>query len=78
LASGNEELIRGIWVHTPDELRTHFVGAWLTEAAELQLEVPFRWLLGLTSDPSLDVAVELMVGNRLVWALCEVEAGDSI
>jgi hypothetical protein len=74
LASGDEELIREIWVRTPDEVRTRCVGAWLSAAAEFRLEVPFRWLLGLTTDANLDQAVELMVENRLVGALCEVEA----
>jgi hypothetical protein len=74
LASGDEELTRGIWVHTPDEVRTRRVGTWLRFAAALQLEVPFRWLLGLASDANLDRAVELMVEERLVGALCAVEA----
>jgi hypothetical protein len=74
LASGDEELIREIWVHTPDEVRTQRIGAWLRAAAEFQLEVPFRWLLGMASDANLDLAVEQMVEYRLVGALCEVEA----
>jgi hypothetical protein len=74
LASGDEELIREIWVHTPDEVRTRLVGTWLKNAAELQVEVPFHWLLGLASDANLDEAVELMVEERLAGALCEVEA----
>jgi hypothetical protein len=74
LASRDDELIREIWVHTPDEVRTRQVGVWLKNAAALQLDLPFRWLLGLASDANLDVAVELMVENRLVGALCEVEA----
>jgi hypothetical protein len=74
LASGDEELIREIWVHTPDEVRAQCVGSWLKTAAALQLEVPFRWLLSLASEANLDEAVELMVEDRLVGALCEVEA----
>jgi hypothetical protein len=74
LVSTNEELIREIWVHTPDEVRVRYVGASLAVAAELQLEAPFRWLLGLANGASLDEAVELMVGNRLVGALCKIEA----
>jgi hypothetical protein len=74
LASGDEELIREIWVHTPEEVRSRRLGAWLRAAAALQLEVPFRWLLCLASDLSLERGVELLVEDRLVWALCEVEA----
>jgi hypothetical protein len=74
LASGDEELIREIWVHMPAEVRARFVGSWVTTAAELQLDVPFHWLLSLTSDANLDRAVELMVEDHLVGALCEVEA----
>jgi hypothetical protein len=74
LASRDDELIREIWVHTPEEVRTRFVGLWLATAAAFQLEVPFRWLLGLANDANLDEAVEVIVRNRLVGALCEVEA----
>jgi hypothetical protein len=74
LASRDEELIREIWVHTPDEVRTRFVGSSIAAAAAFQLEVPFHWLLGLAGDADLDEAVEVMVENRLVGALCEVEA----
>jgi hypothetical protein len=74
LASGDEEMIREIWVRTPDEVKARCVGSWLKTAAELQLKVPFRWLLGLASDANLDLAVELMVEDRLVGAVCEVEA----
>jgi hypothetical protein len=74
LVSGDEELIREIWVHTPDEVRARFLGSWVLAAAELQLQVPFRWLLGLANDANLDGTVELMVEERLVGALCGVEA----
>jgi hypothetical protein len=73
-ASGDEEPIREIWFHTPEEMISRRLGAWLRAAGALQLEVPFRWLLGLASDLSLERAVELLVEDRLVWALCEVEA----
>jgi hypothetical protein len=46
----------------------------LKDAAALQLEVPFRWLLGLASEANLDETIELMVEDRLVGALCEIEA----
>jgi hypothetical protein len=74
LASGDEELIRELWVHAPDEVRVRRVGGWLKTAAALQLEAPFRWLLGLANVANLDRAVELMVDDRLVGAVCEVEA----
>jgi hypothetical protein len=74
LASGDEELIRELWVHTPDEVRMRRVGGWLKTAAALQLEAPFRWLLGMANVANLDRAVELMVDDRLVGAVCEVEA----
>jgi hypothetical protein len=74
LASRDEELIREIWVHTPEEVRERAVGPCIQIAAVLQLVVVFRWLLGLASETNLDEAVELMVENRLVGALCEVEA----
>jgi hypothetical protein len=74
LASGHEELMREIWVHSPDEVRARCIGTWLKSAAALQLEVPFHWLLGMADEAGLDRAVEMMVEDRLVGALCEVES----
>jgi hypothetical protein len=42
LASGDGELVREIWVHTPEEIRTRRVGARLNSAAALQVAVPLH------------------------------------
>jgi hypothetical protein len=54
--------------------RVRSVGSWLTTATALQLDVPFRWLLGTANETNLDDAVELICDRRFVGALCEVEA----
>jgi hypothetical protein len=46
----------------------------LDAATALHLEIPFHWLLGMANGANLDRAVELIVEDRLVGALCEVEA----
>jgi hypothetical protein len=78
LASGDEELIREIWVHTPDEVRTRFIGSWLAAAAALQLDVPFRRLIGLATEANQDEAVELVIEHRLVEAPAQLRRHDSI
>jgi hypothetical protein len=42
LASGDEELVREIWVHSEPELRSICLGVWLSWAASLQFDVAFR------------------------------------
>jgi hypothetical protein len=73
LASGDEELVREVWVRTSEEVGEGSIGWWLTFAARFQLEVPFRWLLGQANESQLDTAVEYLAACRFANAICAIE-----
>jgi hypothetical protein len=74
LASGDEELVREVWVHSAPTVRSQRMGMWLAAAGLLRFDVAFRWLLGQATETQVDEAVETIADRCCAEAICTVEA----